>query len=406
MEREIHCKINRLNLKISDKSLEKDYRNASVADSINQFRYAFFMGIVFFVVFIIIDLKTFPEVATTFIAIRLFLVVPLLAIGLLATFSRYYQSFARYINLFCVMIAGVGLILMLVYGAEAKNIGDIYVSMILVLLFLYAFFKMPFMDAFVVGTSLVASLLYLEYLIVQPSVDIYLVHVFNLIGANIAGASIAYVMEYQSKKEYLLKEKLAESVIKDALTDLYNRHYFNQFLVPDIEYFIARSKGVKHIERRLGDIKTAKYGLFMIDIDYFKRVNDTFGHYSGDLVLQQFARILKENVRHSDDVLRVGGEEFLLVMKLTTDDYLVSFMKTIGQLIANYDFVIEGGGIIGCTASIGLVIVPNPRTDDVDELVRYADRALYRSKDQGRNRGHRSYELQGEVEFEEIRWDL
>lgn len=405
MERDVHRRIKRLNLKISDKSLEKEYSNASVADSIHQFRYAYLMGILFFMCSMIIDYKTFPEVATTFVSIRLMLVVPLLVLCFLCTFLKFYKSFARYINLLSVMIAGLGIILMLVYGAEARNINVLYGSIIVVLMYLYAFFKMPFMDAFIVGTTIVIGYLFVEYLVVQPSEDVYLIQVFSLIGANVIGASIAYVMEYQSKKEFLLKKTLSETVIKDALTGLYNRHYFDQFLVPDIEQFITRSKGMKHIERRLGDIKTAKYGLFMLDIDFFKRVNDTFGHHSGDLVLQQFAKILKDNVRRSDDVLRVGGEEFLLVMKLTTDEYLIRFMRTIGQLIANYDFVIEGGGIIGCTVSMGLIVVPNPRTDDVDELVRYADRALYRSKDLGRNRGHRSYELQGEMEYEEILWD-
>lgn len=405
MERDVSQRINRITLKINSIELEDEYRKTSIVDGIHQFRYAYIMGAIFYLIYMIIDYVTYPGVASYFVTIRLALVVPMLLIGLATTYTEIYKIHARAINLFIVMISGLGSILMLILGEADPNITTIYVSLILVLIFLYAFYKMPFLDALFVGTSLVTGFLIIEYFLIMPPQSLFFLHCFNMATANLTGASVAYVMEYQSKKEFLLKKKLSESVVKDALTGLYNRHYFDQFLVSDIEEFIHRSRGVKHIERRLGDIKTAKYGLFMLDIDFFKRINDTFGHHSGDLVLQQFAQILEENVRRSDDVLRVGGEEFLLVLKLTTDDYLVQFMKKIGRVIAEHDFIIEGGGIIGCTVSIGLVVIPNARTDDVKELVRYADRALYRSKDSGRNRGHRVYELQGEMEFEEIIWD-
>lgn len=405
MERDVSQTINRITLKINSREVEDEYRKTSIVDGLHQFRYAYTMGIIFYLVYIIIDYITYPQVAGYFITVRLAVVVPILLIGLVTTFTGIYKIHARPINLFVIMVTGLGSILMLILGVEDPRISTIYVSLILVLFFLYAFFKMPFLDALFVGTVLVTVFLAIEYLIIMPPHAMFFLHLFNMVSANLTGASVAYVMEYQSKKEFLLKKKLSESVVKDALTGLYNRHYFDQYLVDDIEEFIRRSRGVKHIERRLGDIKAAKYGLFMVDIDFFKRINDSFGHHSGDLVLQQFAAILQENVRRSDDVLRVGGEEFLLVLKLTTDDYLIQFMKKIGRVIADHDFKIEGGGIIGCTASIGLVVVPNVRTDDVKELVRYADRALYRSKDSGRNRGHRVYELQGEMEFEEILWE-
>ena len=234
MKRDVHQRINRFSLKINDKTLEKEYRNASVEDSINQFRYAYIMGILFFMSFIIIDYKAFPEVASTYVNIQLFMVVPVLILCLISTFIDAYKFYARYVNLITVMAAGLGIMLMLIYGAESSNISMVYSSVILVLMFLYAFFKMPFRDAFIVGTTMVVGFLYIEHLIIQPSEDIYLIHIFSLMCANITGASIAYVMEYQSKKELLLKKTLSESVIKYAITGLYNSHYFYKFLVTDI----------------------------------------------------------------------------------------------------------------------------------------------------------------------------
>lgn len=405
MERDVSQRINRITLKINSPELEEEYRHASIGDALVQFRYAFLIGLLFYLSFIVLDYWVFPEVVATFMIIRMALVVPTIVIGFICTFFDFYQRIARVINLTVLMVGGLGIILMVIFGTDASNIQLLYASMMLVLMFVYAFFKMPFLDALFVGTVLIGGYLLFEFLLIEPPLSISIIHSFNLVAANLMGASVAYVMEIQSKKEFLLKKTLSESAIKDALTDLYNRHHFEQFVVPDIEEFIFRSKGVKHIKRRWGDINTAKYGLVLLDIDFFKRINDTFGHHSGDLVLQQFAKVLQDNVRRTDDVLRVGGEEFLLVLKLTTDDYLMKFVQKIGRAIADHDFMIEGSGIIGCTVSIGLVVIPDSRTDDVSELMKYADRALYRSKDEGRNRGHRVYELRGEMEFEEILWD-
>lgn len=405
MKEQVSGRINPITLRIGNRSVEEDYRIASIRDSLGQLRYAYILGILCYLAYIVVDYTSYYSVLNVLIIIRLGLVLPVLFVGLICTFFEFYKSYAGPINLFVILIAGLGIILMITFGASEPLIGTMYGTMMLVMMFLYAFLKMPYLDAFGAGIVLTAGFLTVDWFILEPDKSLFVIHVFNLCAANLIGISTAYVMERHSKSEYLLQKSLSESVVKDALTDLYNRHYFDQFLIQEIEEFIYRSRGVKHIERRLGDVKAAKYGLLMLDIDYFKRVNDTFGHHSGDLVLQQFASILMDNVRRSDDVLRVGGEEFMLVLKLTTDDYLIQFMKKVGKAIEAYDFRIEGGGIIGCTASIGLVIIPNPRTDDVSELVRYADRALYRSKDRGRNRAHRVYELQGELEFEEIFWD-
>lgn len=404
MGRDVGQMINRITLKIRSAELEKDFRNDSIYEKLTQFRFAYLIGIFFYSAFMIIDTITYPDLADEFLLIRLTIVVPVLFIALFSSFFPFYILYARAINLFAVMISGLGIILMAIIGAENTLIPMVYGSMILIMIFLYAFFLMPYLEALAVGSVLMGGYLAVEYFLVGTASQVFLLHLFNLAGANLAGVCVAYFMEYETKKAYLLKRFMSESIIKDPLTDMFNRHYFEDMVVPDIEAFIARSRAIRHMERRLGDVRTAKYGLFMVDIDYFKRVNDTFGHHSGDLVLQQLSRLLLQSVRKTDDVLRFGGEEFMIVMKLTTEAYLIDFMKSVGRKVAEYDFIIEGGGIIGCTISMGLVVIPNNRSDEVSELVRYADRALYRSKDRGRNRGHRAYVLQGEVDFEEISW--
>lgn len=397
--------INRLTLKIHGSETEAAYEAVCVETSLRQFRFGYVTGIIFFLVFILFDYKLFPTVASDLLKVRLFLVTPLMVLILVLSFFDFYKAHARRFNMIAVVLAGVSLIIMQIIGREEAHINQLYVGLILVFVYLYSFFKLSYKSALLVGFSLMTFYVYVDLRLGISSPDLLFSSTFFLLTTNIIGTFIAYNIELQSKQEYLLKRRLSENVIKDALTGLYNRHYFDQILKADIESFIARSKSVAQIERRLGDIKAAKYGLFMLDIDHFKRINDAFGHHSGDMVLKQFAAVLKSHVRSTDDVLRVGGEEFLLVLKLTSDAYLIDFIKKIGRAIESYDFEVEGGRIIGCTTSIGMVAVPATRTDDVDELIRYADRALYRSKDGGRNRGHRAYTLQEEVEFEEINWE-
>jgi diguanylate cyclase (GGDEF)-like protein len=290
-------------------------------------------------------------------------------------------------------------------GRNDPEISRFYIGLIIVFFYLFAFFKLSYYNAVIIGTTLIGLYILVDVMFMISPPSILLLMALMMLTCDIIGGCIAYIMEHHSKKEFLLQKMLSESAISDALTNLYNRYYFNHYCVNDINAFIARSKNVSQIERRHNDIKAAKYGMIMIDIDYFKRINDTFGHHSGDLVLQQFAEILKAKVRRSDDVLRVGGEEFLLIIKLTTEDYLIEFMKKLGRTIEAFDFRVDGGGIIGCTVSMGIVIIPSAHNDDVIALLKIADRALYKSKEAGRNRGHRGYQLQGAVEFEEIVWN-
>lgn len=315
-----------------------------------------------------------------------------------------YRKHAHKINIIIFLVVGLLLIFMSYVGRNDPEISRFYIGIIIVFFYLFAFFKLSYYKAVILGTSMILLYLLVDVVFINTPNAILLLMSLMMLTCDMIGGCIAYIMEHHSKKEYLLKKMLAESAISDALTGLYNRHYFDQYCVNDINAFISRSKNVSQIERRHNDIKAAKYGMIMLDIDYFKRINDTFGHHSGDLVLQQFSGILRSNVRRSDDVLRVGGEEFLLIIKLTTETYLMEFMKKLGRTIEAFDFRVEGSGVIGCTVSMGIVVIPTDHNDDVHGLLKLADRALYKSKDAGRNRGHRCYQLQGAVEFEEVLW--
>lgn len=162
------------------------------------------------------------------------------------------------------------------------------------------------------------------------------------------------------------QEKLEKKVSIDKLTNSYNREYFNK----NIEIILENNKK--------NDLKTA---IVMIDIDFFKKVNDSFGHYIGDEVLKDFVKILKANSRFENDILiRWGGEEFLMVLSIKDKESLFKTLEKYRKAIENYDFK-ENTKI---TCSMGAVI--HEQSSKIYETVRKADNALYQAKDLGRNK--------------------
>jgi diguanylate cyclase (GGDEF)-like protein len=158
--------------------------------------------------------------------------------------------------------------------------------------------------------------------------------------------------------------------IYDTLTGLYNRRYF---------------------EERFGvDAQKAFYGgtplsLVMVDIDLFKKVNDTFGHTEGDRVLCQISSLLKSSVRKKDTVARYGGEEFILILPEAGLEQSFVIAERIRRLVESTRFEVAGAQV-NLTLSMGISNFPSHRAKSKEELVKMADQALYDAKRGGRNR--------------------
>ena len=167
-----------------------------------------------------------------------------------------------------------------------------------------------------------------------------------------------------------LNEKLREQAMHDKLTGLYNRHYVAEWFALDLRRAQRHGRPVCAL---------------MLDIDHFKRVNDTFGHDAGDLVLRELAGTLARLGRKSDVVSRHGGEEFLMLLPECPLDAAMRKAELLRQeietLVLNY-----GDRPLGTvTVSIGVAAFPD-HAEDAETLLRCADDALYRAKQTGRNR--------------------
>jgi two-component system cell cycle response regulator len=165
-------------------------------------------------------------------------------------------------------------------------------------------------------------------------------------------------------------ERSLSLALTDSLTGLYNRRYMTRHL-----------EGL--IQRNAGSSKSLSVMLF--DIDHFKSVNDTFGHDVGDEILKGVAQRVAGNMRNFDMVARHGGEEFVVVMPDTSGDMALAVAERLCQRIAAEPFAISAEpGKRDVTVSIGLTdYVPG---DTAEEMLKRADRAMYRAKHGGRNR--------------------
>lgn len=167
-----------------------------------------------------------------------------------------------------------------------------------------------------------------------------------------------------------LKRKLVELAVTDPLTGLPNRRHFEEILRGELD----------RIERYGGEC-----GLAMIDVDYFKNFNDNLGHMAGDEILKELADLMRKHMRTSDLLARYGGDEFALIMVITSKEEARKAMDRLRLLVGAETFQDADLQPSGCiTLSIGVAAAPDDGTQ-YEALVRQADRALLEAKRHGGN---------------------
>ena len=167
------------------------------------------------------------------------------------------------------------------------------------------------------------------------------------------------------------EEGLREQVNRDALTGLFNRRYLDDSLSRELSLSWRRS---------------ATLSLAALDIDHFKRFNDTFGHEAGDMALRECARVLSKNLRKSDIACRLGGDEFALVLPDSSLADTRQRVEEICALIKQVDLQHNGRALGTMTVSVGIAVSPD-HGFTAEGLLRAADTALYTAKQNGRGRG-------------------
>ena len=171
-----------------------------------------------------------------------------------------------------------------------------------------------------------------------------------------------------------LHETVQRQAVTDELTGLFNHRRFQEVMTQEVER-----------ARRYHQ----EMGLIMLDIDNFKRVNDTYGHLQGDMVLREVARVLRQSSREIDEPARYGGEEMAVALPQTDLEGAYRFAERVRRRIEALDLpLLDGDGTLKVTASFGAASLAKSAnaTDGKDALVAAADAALYRAKRSGKNR--------------------
>lgn len=202
-------------------------------------------------------------------------------------------------------------------------------------------------------------------------------------------------MALSSEEMHQLHKELQETLVRlnqqsltDPLTGLHNRRFLDRSILTEISDVLRTYAG---LARGMQDRVTSNIDLvfFMVDLDRFKRVNDTFGHAAGDAVLQQVAALLGDAARKSDILVRWGGEEFLAVARNTCRNDVAVVAERFRRAVAGHPFDIGRGEPISCTCSIGIAAFPfltsHPDALSWERVVGLADRCLYVAKSSGRD---------------------
>jgi len=216
------------------------------------------------------------------------------------------------------------------------------------------------------STTLLAAAYYMSSYYIMKLFNIWIPVVLPLFALLITFA-LAYLTKYLFKsRDFEQQYKLATT---DGLTELYNHRYFQDQLKKQIE-----------IANRYNNV----FSLIIIDIDFFKKFNDNYGHQAGDAVLKGVAHILKRNTRATDYVCRYGGEEMSIILPYTDKEEALTNAERICKAVSSKEFKLPNNQECHVTISLGVSTYPQDG-DTPQSIIEKADKALYWAKEHGRN---------------------
>ena len=214
------------------------------------------------------------------------------------------------------------------------------------------------------SASVVSSILLVSGFFIISNTDIYITHVFWVFCSFSFGFLGALIFDRSRKAIFMNQQELHRLAITDELTGVFNRNHLNSVL---------------SLEMARGRRYDKTFGLLMIDIDHFKKINDTSGHTVGDKVLQKVAQVLSTFIRKNDTLVRWGGEEFLVIAVEVDENTLKQLAEKLRHKIEGIQF----DALDTVTVSTGATLLR--KNDTKDALLSRADTALYEAKEKGRN---------------------
>ncbi len=381
---------NRLSLRFANPRLETAFKRDYFHQSLRQVRVSLLVGGLLYAAFGLLDTSIVPESTTITWIIRYAVVFPVIAAVFALSFMHCFERRIETALVIAGAVASFGIVAMISVAAPPGNY-LYYAGLLLAATYIYTVMRLGFVPASLVNWSTVTLYEAVALSTGTTPQAILLNNSFFLVSINIVGMFACYYMEHYARADYLKRRLIRHQTVRlraaltsvekarrtaeeqsrrDTLTGLFNRRHFQDMLTIELE------------RTRRSPSPTS---LILVDVDRFKRINDTHGHTAGDQVLRQVAGRVGLGLRRLDTACRYGGEEFTIL--LPSSDAR-SARNVAERLRAGIETITttESGELLSITASLGVATIPAGERWDPDTLINRADQALYAAKKGGRNR--------------------
>jgi diguanylate cyclase (GGDEF)-like protein len=398
-------KLNLLTLKFSGDSstLEEPFLSDYCRRSLFHIRISLALGALLYAAFGILDAVLMPEQKYTAWLIRFVIVCPVLLGIFLTSFSKFFERYMQPLLAGDLILAGGGIICMIVIAPTQVSY-SYYAGLMLVFMWGYTFIRVRFLWASLAGWVQVVLYEIAAIWIIPTPFSVLLSNNFFFISASVIGMLACYSIEFYARRDFFLTQQLEmerekisrinraleqeiierkrteedlrdsekryrELSIVDDLTQLYNSRYFYHQLKMEMD-------------------RADRYGqpltLLLLDLDDFKRFNDAYGHVEGDQVLFRLGQVVKRCLRETDFAYRYGGEEFTIILPMTTSADGAVTAERIRTVFKKELFSPAPGQDVHVTVSIGLAQY-KPQ-EEVKAFVHRVDQLMYQGKKNGKDR--------------------
>ena len=373
--------LNKHILDFKNNDLNNEYEKYFCERFLPQIKLAILFSAIFYGIFSYLDHLLYPSISLYLIFIRVIVVLTFLSAFFIIEKSC---SNINIISIILIFLASFGIIEMIRYLHYHHYGNNIYFAgLMLITIFSYAFYRIKFSLAIITAIIIIFgfNIVSWQYLESKELIS----KNFFLISDNLIGLIFSYIININDKKFFLLYKKLQDekSILYrdkrkferlahiDPLTGLANKRYFFENL---------KYQWKTHFKKDY-------LSILMIDIDFFKKYNDLYGHIEGDKCLKIIANTIKNQIRLPKDMVgRFGGEEFLVLLPKTKKEVAVKIAERIRKKIESLKIShlnSQTGNIV--TISIGVASMI-PEDEDLEKIVLNADTALYNAKKSGRNK--------------------
>jgi diguanylate cyclase (GGDEF)-like protein len=384
--------MNLLTLSFRDRIQEQEFLSDYEHHFRLTFRIALTIGILFYAFFGALDVYLYPLLHTDLWLVRYGLVMPVLVLAAIYLFRAGRHTRTQEVLTLATLVAGLGVVAMtVIIPAWARN--TYFAGLIIVMMFVYTFLRMRFVWACISSWLVVVAYEVASLEFGSVEVRHLVADNFFLISANFVGMAACYSMEYDARRRFILMRELHSerkrisnvNVELESLNTMLDRlaHHDDLTGIPNRRSFFAHLTEEWNRHRRF----KASMSLVLIDVDYFKRYNDTYGHQAGDECLKQLASLMLEFTnRAGDQAARIGGEEFVLFLAGTDLAEACELGKKLRRKVEKMNIPHTGSLVADyVTISAGVATTVPGENLDAEDLLKQADNALYEAKEAGRN---------------------